>query len=167
MILKNVFFCDIIYDMSRLTKELSLNIRKGILSGKQYIDIQKELQISAGTWDYWYWDNFESKEMNQGFRDFVKSCKYERMMRAVEDNIDDLLYMDDIGKDGRRDPALTKIKQDTTKFVAENLGRIDFHKHSTTDVTTKGKELPTPLLNTLHVLYNNSDSQDSEIKEQD
>lgn len=114
--------------MSLLNKELTLKIRPLILKGVQYKEIQKELDIKAGTWDYWYWDNTLIENHHQGFRDFVKSCKYERMMNQVESNLEDVLLMNDENDNGKKDAALARVKLDGTKFTAETLGRIDFHK---------------------------------------
>ena len=127
--------------MSLLNKELTLKIRPLILKGVNYIDIQNQLGIKSGTWDYWYWDNYMIDNGHQGFRDFVKSCKYERMMNSVNSNLEEFLNLDDLREDGKKDAALAKLKQDTTKFVAETLGKVDFSKHSTSDVTSNGEKI--------------------------
>lgn len=118
-----------------------MKIRPLILKGVQYIDIQKELDIKAGTWDYWYWDNTIIENHHQGFRDFVKSIKYERMMKKVEDNLDEFLYMNDRNDNDKIDPQLAKLKQKTTEFVAERLGKIDYSTRQETDVTTGGDKV--------------------------
>jgi len=125
----------------QINKQLALEIRKYLLTGMLLKDIRKELDINENTWDYWYWDDTEVDGLNQGFRTFVKSCKAERMMKKVEQNLDEFLYMDDETEGGKKDPALAKIKQKTTEFVAETLGRLEYSKRSETDVTTNGKEI--------------------------
>lgn len=130
--------------MSLLNKELTLKIRPLILKGDKYIDIQKELDIKAGTWDYWYWDNTIIENHHQGFRDFVKSIKYERMMKKVEDNLEDFLYMDDKNDNDKIDPQLAKLRQKTTEFVAERIGKIDYstRTENINDTKLTVEELP-------------------------
>jgi len=112
--------------MSILSKDLCLKIRKEILNGSNYVQARENLEIKEGTWDSWYWEDKTIPDIKQGFRTFVKNAKYERMMNAVTSNIEEFLYLNDLRDDGKTDPALAKLRQDTTKFVAERLGKIDF-----------------------------------------
>lgn len=106
-----------------LSKELCLKIRRSILNGDKYVTIRKELDVKEGTWDSWYWEDKMIPDMGQGFRTFVNSAKHERWMRAVDTNVDEFLYMDDTTESGKKDPQLAKIKQKTTEFVAERMGK--------------------------------------------
>ena len=103
-----------------------MKIRKEILNGSNYVQARENLEIKEGTWDSWYWEDKTIPDIKQGFRTFVKNAKYERMMNAVTSNIEEFLYLNDLRDDGKTDPALAKLRQDTTKFVAERLGKIDF-----------------------------------------
>lgn len=103
-----------------------MKIRKSILDGNNYVQTRKDLEIKEGTWDSWYWEDKMIPDMGQGFRTFVKNAKYERMMKQVESNLEDFLYMDDATAEGKLDPQLAKLRQKTTEFVAERLGKIDF-----------------------------------------
>ena len=145
-----------------LAKALCLKIRKQILEGDTYVQIRKDLDIAEGTWDSWYWEDKQIPDIKQGFRQFVKFAKYERMMEAVNTNLEDFLYLDDLKEDGKKDPALAKLRQDTTKFVAERLGKIDFSTKVEQDITSNGKELPTPILGYVHT--NDSIEKDIETK---
>ena len=55
--------------------------------------------------------------------------------------------------DRKINPSLTKIKQDTAKFVAETVGKTKYSKRSE-HTGPNGKELPTPIL--AYVRGNNS-----------
>ena len=127
--------------MTVLNKELCLKIRKEVLNGANYVQTRKKLDIAEGTWDSWYWEDKQIPDMVQGFRTFVKQAKYERMMKQVEANLDDFLYMSDQTEDGRIDPQLAKLRQKTTEFVAERLGKIDFSTRSENDITSKGEKI--------------------------
>lgn len=76
-----------------------------------------------------------------------------KMLEKAEKVLSETLDMDDteaIVVDGeevdrKRNPALTKIKQDSAKFVAETVGKAKYSKR-TEQTGPNGKELPTPLL---------------------
>lgn len=125
-----------------LSKELCLKIRKRILEGANYVTIRKELDIKEGTWDSWHWEDKMIPGIEQGFRYFVKNAKYERMMAAVNKNLEEFLHLDDMKEDGKSDPALAKLRQDTTKFVAERLGKLDYSTRVEQDLTSKGEAIP-------------------------
>tara|TARA_R110000850_G_scaffold208991_1_gene335038 strand:+ start:139 stop:510 length:372 start_codon:yes stop_codon:yes gene_type:complete len=109
------------------------------------MDIQTELDIKAGSWDYWYWDNTLVENHHQGFRDFVKSCKHERMLNKadqISNEVTSLIAVDDKGK---VDQHLLKIKHDEAKFLRQTLGKLDFSTRVENDMTSNGNTLQ-PLL---------------------
>lgn len=95
---------------TKLTKELSLKIRELVLDGENYIDIQRKLEISAGTWDYWVYDNY------QGFRDDLQNWKYEKMVRKAEKKVDILIDSED-----------EKVALNASQFI---LSRLNKEKYS-------------------------------------
>lgn len=72
----------------------------------------------------------------------VKSLNHERMLRKAEKNLDEFLDLDTTNKKivddeviEYQDSQLVKVKQDTTKFVAERLGKKVWSQK--TEVETK------------------------------
>ncbi len=59
-----------------------------------------------------------------------------------------------------RDSALSKIQQDTAKFITERLGKNEGYSHRSELTGADGKELPTPILNA--VPRNDSDKEDNQ-----
>jgi len=43
---------------TELTDKLVLEIRKMVLDGKSYVEIQQELEINDSTWDTWVYKNY-------------------------------------------------------------------------------------------------------------
>jgi hypothetical protein len=102
-----------------------------VLEGKKYVEIQSELGILPGTWDVWVFKDYRN------FRKNLTAWKQERMVKKAERNIEELLEMpvtvmeiQGKGEDAEQvvieDPALIKIKQDTSKFVLERLNKDEY-----------------------------------------
>lgn len=63
---------------TKLTEKLVLEIRKMVLDGKDYVEIQQELEINDSTWDTWVYKNY------QGFRNNLVDWNYERILKKCE-----------------------------------------------------------------------------------
>jgi len=136
---------------SKLTVELSLEIRRMVLNGAKYIEIREKLNIPEGTWDGW---------ITMGINDLdekLSKWKRQRMLKASEKVLSDIVEMSPevqamgafgpiFAKDEndkktaimKTDVGILKIKQDTAKFVTENLASDVFNKkikveHGVTD----------------------------------
>lgn len=95
----------------RLDEELTLQIRKRVVAGKSYKDIQEELGISHNTWDSWVYRD------TQGFRASLTQWKAERFLDMAEKNMPELLVAEN-----------ERVKADMTKFVLETAGRDTYAK---------------------------------------
>lgn len=98
---------------SDLTEALTLEIRKRVLAGQQYKEIQSELDIPDGTWDGWVYRDI------QGFRKSLLDWKAERFLRMAEDNMPFLLNSEN-----------EKVKADMSKFVMETVGKERYAKRT-------------------------------------
>ena len=72
-----------------LTEELTLEIRKHVLEGKTYLEIQQLLDITASAWDRWVWLDYKD------FRTKLNEWKKERMVKRAEKTIDTLIDAED------------------------------------------------------------------------
>lgn len=68
---------------TELSPELTLEIRKRVIRGEKYVQIQADLGISSGTWDTWVWENY------QGFRDELTQWKHEKLVKKSEEVLED------------------------------------------------------------------------------
>lgn len=134
---------------STLTPELSLRIKELVLKGFQYIKIQKELEIPAGTWDWWVWAN------HQGFAETLRVYNHEYMLKLAEGNLMNDLKMDVvepvIGMFGpifdkktkkpvmKVNDKLLKIKNDTSTYITDTLGSEKYTKKIKTEEVGKQK----------------------------
>ena len=124
------------------TKELSLEIRKLILEGMSYVDIQKTLEIPAGTWDVWYYENRLMNDKSQGFRDLVNNTKQERIIKKAEANLEVLLDSED-----------ERVRGDMTKFSLETIGKDKGYTKRTEQTGKNGAPLTVQVVN-----YGDSDN---------
>lgn len=105
---------------TNFTKKLSLDIRRMILEGETYKQIQETLSIPAGTWTNWYWLNQKAEDdSSQCFRDFVNSAKEERMVRSAEEMVATLVYAED-----------DRVKLNASTFLLETLGKAKYSKRT-------------------------------------
>lgn len=135
---------------TELNDKLCLEIRRLVLEGKNYEEIRELLGIPKGTWDNWHADNY------QAFAERLAEFKKEQRLMKAERNIDEILDLevqepvitmigvlkDTAGKEITKiNPNLLRIKQDTSKFVAETIGKEDYSKRN--ELTGKGgKDIP-------------------------
>lgn len=82
---------------------------------------------------------------------FLEKVRTLNMLDKAEKVLNDMLEMDEVTvkKVGEvdvivREPQLTKIKQDTAKFVAERVGKAQYATR-TEHTGADGKDLPTPI----------------------
>lgn len=118
-----------------LDKDLFGRIRLLVFENKSLKEIANICEIPENTIYGWSSDNY------LGLADKIDGWKREGMLRQAEGNLKEFLRMDcvtvKIDKDGTvtkgEDPQLLRIKQDTTKFVAQTLGKNNY----TTSTETK------------------------------
>lgn len=133
---------------SILTDELTLKIRESVVEGKEYKIIQQELGISAGTWDYWVWQDY------QGFRRSLISWKREKMLKKAEKVVDKSM-----------DSENEKIALDAAQFTLETLGKDDgYSKRQELTGKNGDKLIPEPIMKLDEVLTDDSDKKDSIIE---
>ena len=96
---------------SLLTEELTLQIRKLVLEGMKYVDIQETLGILAGTWDKWYYEDYRD------FRKNIISWKKERLIKKAETQVELLSLSED-----------ERVSLDASKFILETLGKEEYSK---------------------------------------
>lgn len=130
---------------SILTEELTLQIRKLVLEGTKYKEIQEKLKINPSTWDRWVWLNYKDFRVN------LNEWVHERIVKKAQKNLEEFVDMpiekvevrqnlnydeDDEENNSptieiiRTDPALVRIKQDSTKFALERLDKENFASRS-------------------------------------
>lgn len=114
-----------------LTEELFGKIKKSILEGNDLRATAKICGILENTFYTWHSDNYLS------LADKISNWKKDYKLSLANANIVEFLKMDDknvrqVGKEliEFKDPALTRIKADMSKFVAETLGKDDYSKRS-------------------------------------
>jgi len=116
-----------------LNKDMFAKIKQSILDGNDLRQTAKVCEINEGTLYVWHSDNYLN------ISDKVANWKHERMLRLAEKNLEGIMCL------GISDKDTIKTVQDTSKFVAETLGKASYAKrneHGGID----GKDLPTPLL---------------------
>lgn len=100
-----------------LTEELTLQIRKLVLQGVPYNEIQATLNIIDNTWDSWVYRD------TQGFRGLLTEWKKERLIRKAEKLSDEILDADHIDEKGKFNTDVMRVKQKEAEFVRETLGK--------------------------------------------
>lgn len=145
---------------TELNDKFCLKIRGLIFEGKDYQEIRKILKISKGTWDFWHAENY------QAFAERLAEFKKQYRLMKSERNIDDILDLEVLepivsmigvikDKDGnivtKINHNLLRIKADTSKFVAETIGKTDYSKRIET-TGKNGKDLPTPVAAIIQII---------------
>jgi hypothetical protein len=100
-------------ELSLLDTDTRNKIRTLWLSGKNILEIQAELNISAGTWDnYYYLDK-------QGFRSYILEVKRQYMLQEAERVSAEILSI----KDAKNNAKLLSIMQKEAEFLRETQGK--------------------------------------------
>ena len=120
---------------TELTDKLVLEIRKMVLDGKSYVEIQQELEINASTWDTWVYKNY------QGFRNNLVDWNYERILNKCERLSEEILDINHYTGDNGVDSRILSIKQKESEFIRSTLGKKNYSKQVNTDLTSGGKPI--------------------------
>jgi hypothetical protein len=138
---------------SDLTEELTLQIRKLVLDGFKYVDIQETLDIPANTWDAWFYKDYKD------FRKNLNSWKTERLVKKSEKLSEDILDLPYLSEEGKPDTNILRVKQKEAEFVRSTLGKeAGYTTKTQTDITSGGKELPAPIINITRDAIHTDDS---------
>jgi hypothetical protein len=139
---------------TELNDELFAKIRDCVMQDMNYGQTADTLGIPKDTFYKWTSNNY---------LDFRKKWEYyeeERLLELAGYNLKKVAVMDTSNAEGKEDPQLLKIQADVAKWTKETLNADRYSKQSKVDHSTKGKEMPQPIL---HVLLNNdSNKEDSE-----
>lgn len=116
---------------TELTDDVLSKIKKGILDGKTLKEIAQSSEIELNTLYGWSSDNYLN------LADKIEGWKRDRKLMLAEKNIEEFLLMTDqnikqVGEElvPFKDPQLTRIKADISKFVSETLGKDIYSKRS-------------------------------------
>lgn len=120
---------------SLMTDELVLKIRKGVLAGQKYIDIQRDLEILPTTWDQWVYKDYE------GFRQKLNDWKAERLLRKTEKLSEEILDMSHENDIGKVNTDVLRVKQKESEFVRETLGKNEGYSKRIEQTGAGGKDL--------------------------
>ena len=120
---------------TKLTEKLVLEIRKMVLDGKDYVEIQQELEINDSTWDTWVYKNY------QGFRNNLVDWKYERILKKCEKLSEEILDINHYTGDNGVDSRILSIKQKESEFIRSTLDKKHYSKQLNTDLTSGGKPI--------------------------
>lgn len=123
---------------TKLTEKLVLEIRKMVLDGKDYVEIQQELEINDSTWDTWVYKNY------QGFRNNLVDWNYERILKKCEKLSEEILDINHYTGDNGVDSRILSIKQKESEFIRSTLDKKHYSKQLNTDLTSGGKPIITP-----------------------
>jgi hypothetical protein len=118
---------------TELTDKLVLEIRKMVLDGKSYVEIQQELEINDSTWDTWVYKNY------QGFRNNLVDWKHERILKKCEKLSEEILDINHTGDNGV-DSRILSIKQKESEFIRSTLDKKHYSKQLNTELTGKDGE---------------------------
>ena len=120
---------------TKLTEKLVLEIRKMVLDGKAYVEIQQELEINDSTWDTWVYKNY------QGFRNNLVDWNYERILNKCERLSEEILDINHYTGDNGVDSRILSIKQKESEFIRSTLDKKHYSKQLNTDLTSGGKPI--------------------------
>ena len=120
---------------TKLTEKLVLEIRKMVLDGKDYVEIQQELEINDSTWDTWVYKNY------QGFRNNLVDWNYERILKKCEKLSEEILDINHYTGDNGVDSRILSIKQKESEFIRSTLDKKHYSKQLNTDLTSGGKPI--------------------------
>lgn len=128
-----------------LTDELTLQIRKLVVDGMPYVEIQSLLDISENTWESWQYRD------THGFRVNLNNWKNEFFIRQAEKVSREILALSPIktiirGKDVlvKIDNDLLRTKQKEAEFLRKTLAKNDGYASRTEHTGLDGKDLIAP-----------------------
>lgn len=101
--------------LSLLTEDTKNYICTGVLEGKTYRDILKELGLSESTFYNWLWNDY------RGIRTRLNEVKREIILRDVENISKEIREMETLNGKGEQNPKLLAIKQKEAEFLRETL----------------------------------------------
>ena len=130
-----------------LTKELLAEIKASVFKGKNLKEIAEHSEMSVSTLYTWHSDNYLN------LKDKIEGWRRDYKLELADKNIEKILQLNVDDKD------FVRTVSDMSKFVKETLDKDNYSKR--TDITTKGKELPTPILG-YDISKNNSDPEDNQ-----
>lgn len=133
-----------------LNEELFKKIKQSILDGNDLRETAKVCEINEGTLYVWHSDNYLN------IADKISGWKRDRKLMLADKNIEGILQLPIQDKD------FVKTVSDMSKFIKETLDKDNYSKR--TDLTTNGKELPTPILS-YALSSNDSDKENITTKE--
>ena len=122
-----------------LKDEQFRQIKECILEGKTLRDTSKECGLPESTLYTWHSDNYLN------IADKIEVWKQERLLNLAKLNLEAIMCL------GISDKDTIKIVQDTSKFVAETLGKDKGYSKRTEMTGKDGAELPTPILANLKI----------------
>jgi len=140
---------------TKLTDELFKEIKQSILAGNDLRETAKVCQINEGTLYVWHSDNYLN------ISDKIEGWKRDRKLMLADRNIEAILDL------GISDRDSLKVVADMSKFVKETLDKKHYSKQVNSDLTTNGKQLPTPILPLNVILTDDSNNKDSEPETED
>lgn len=142
-----------------LTDELVKKIKQCILDGNDLKNTANLCEIDPQKLYNWNCDNYLN------IRDKIEGWKRDYKLSLADKNINDILKIGAIP-----DKVTLKVVADMSKFVKETLDKKNYSKQINTDITSGGKELPTPIINLTenkNVFPDNSDNQDNTTYQED
>lgn len=120
-----------------LNEEMFKKIKKCIIEGNNLGETAKICGINEDTFYVYHADNYLD------LANRIEGWKRDRKLMLANKNIEEFLTMNDYvdkvcGEDliSVKDPAMTRIRADITKFVAETLDKENYSKRS--ELTGKG-----------------------------
>ncbi len=138
---------------SDLTEELTLQIRKLVLEGVRYNQIQETLEVPSNTWDAWVYKDYKD------FRKDLNSWKKERLIKKSERLSEQILDIDHFDQEGKVHTDLLRVKQKESEFVRSTLGKNEGYSSRSELTGADGKDLPIPILH--GIPDHNGDKEDS------
>ena len=118
-----------------LTEKLSLEIRKLVLEGANYTEIQTILGISDSLWDRWTWLDYKD------FRKNLNSWKREMFLKKAEKVSNQIMELKHTDQNGFVKAGLLSLKQKEAEFLRETLGKDDGYSKRSELSGPNGKDL--------------------------
>lgn len=104
----------------QLNEKLTLEIRKRVLKGMHYYEIQEELDITSSSWDAWVHKDYKD------FRQLLLKWKKERFLKGAERLSAEIMELPHEHKLGGKkfvNDKVLRIKQKESEFLRSTLGK--------------------------------------------